>query len=426
MRRAAARMKPSLLPFLAWPRSDGATWRADLIAGATVAVVAIPQALAYAQLAGVPPHLGLYAAFVPTVIAALWGASAQLSTGPVALTALLTAASLSAFAQPGSEAWAALAVVLALGAGLMQAVAGVARLGRVVERLPASLMLGFVNAAALVILLSQLPTMLGVRVPAGAGVADALRALLAGLPSANPATAGFGIVSLLALLGLRRAWPRLPGALVVSVVAIGVSVAIGYESRGTVVGDLPPGLPVPAWPTLDPGVVVSLLPSMLLIALISFIEVTSSAQVIATRTGVAWNVNQELVGQGLAKLASGVFGAFPVSGSFSRSALNLSAGARTAWASIVSAALVGVALMFAAGSLHHLPTAVLAALIVSAVGGLLTPGELVRAWQGSRAEAAIAWTTLIATLLSAPRIHYGLLAGLAAVGLRAVVNRLRG
>ena len=419
-------MKPSLLPFLAWPLSDGATWRADLIAGATVAVVAIPQALAYAQLAGVPPHLGLYAAFVPTVIAALWGASAQLSTGPVALTALLTAASLSAFAQPGSEAWVALAVVLALGAGLMQAVAGVARLGRVVERLPASLMLGFVNAAALVILLSQLPTMLGVRVPAGAGVTDALRALLAGLPSANLATAGFGIVSLLALLGLRRAWPRLPGALVVSVVAIGVSVAIGYESRGTVVGDLPPGLPVPAWPTLDLGVVVSLLPSMLLIALISFIEVTSSARVIATRTGVAWNVNQELVGQGLAKLASGVFGAFPVSGSFSRSALNLSAGARTAWASIVSAALVGVALMFAAGSLHHLPTAVLAALIVSAVGGLLTPRELVRAWQGSRGDAAIAWTTLIATLLSAPRIHYGLLAGLAAVGLRAVVNRLRG
>ena len=426
MRRTAARVKPSLLPFLAWPRSDGATWRADLIAGATVAVVAIPQALAYAQLAGVPPHLGLYAAFVPTVIAALFGASAQLSTGPVALTALLTAASLSAFAQPGSTAWVALAVVLSLGAGLMQAAAGVARLGRLVERLPASLMLGFVNAAALVILLSQLPTMLGVRVPAGGGVADTLRALLAGLPSANPVTAAFGIVSVLVLLGLRRAWPWLPGALVVSVVAIGVSAAIGYELRGAVVGDLPPGLPVPGWPTIDVAAAVALLPSMLLIALISFIEVTSSARVIAARTGVAWNVNQELVGQGLAKLASGVFGAFPVSGSFSRSALNLSAGARTAWASIVSAALVGAALVFAAGSLHHLPTAVLAALIVSAVGGLLTPRELVGAWQGSRSDAAIAWITLVATLLSAPRIHYGLLAGLAAVGLRAAVNRLRG
>jgi SulP family sulfate permease len=287
-------------------------------------------------------------------------------------------------------------------------------------------MLGFVNAAALVILLSQLPTMLGVRVPAGGSVADTLRALLAGLPSANPVTAAFGIVSVLVLLGLRRAWPWLPGALVVSVVAIGVSAAIGYELRGAVVGDLPPGLPVPAWPTIDVAAAVALLPSMLLIALISFIEVTSSARVIAARTGVAWNVNQELVGQGLAKLASGVFGAFPVSGSFSRSALNLSAGARTAWASIVSAALVGVALVFAAGSLHHLPTAVLAALIVSAVGGLLTPRELLRGWQGSRADASIAWITLVATLLSAPRIHYGLLAGLAAVGLRAGVNRLRG
>jgi SulP family sulfate permease len=418
-------MRPSLLPFLAWPRPDGATWRADLLAGATVAVVAIPQALAYAQLAGVPPHLGLYAAFVPTVVAALFGASAQLSTGPVALTALLTAASLSAFAQPGSDIWVALAVALALGAGLIQAVAGFARLGRLVERLPASLMLGFVNAAALVILLSQLPTLLGVRVPSGAGVADAVRALLAGLPSANVVTAAFGIASLLALLGLRRVWPRFPGALLVSVAAIGISAAIGYETRGAVVGDLPAGLPVPAWPTLDAQAAASLLPAMLLVALISFIEVTSSARVIAARTGVAWNVNQELVGQGLAKLASGLFGAFPVSGSFSRSALNLAAGARTAWASIVSAALVGVALVFAADTLHHLPTAVLAALIVSAVGGLLTPGELLRAWRTSRGDAAIAWTTLLATLLTAPRIHYGLLAGLAAVGLRAALGRAR-
>jgi SulP family sulfate permease len=419
-------VKPSLLPFLAWPRPDRVTWRADLLAGATVAVVAIPQALAYAQLAGVPPHLGLYAAFVPTVVAALFGASAQLSTGPVALTALLTAASLAAFADPGTEAWVALAVALSLGAGLMQAAAGFARLGRMVERLPASLMLGFVNAAALVILLSQLPTMLGLRVPPGIGVVESVRALLAGLPSASAATAAFGIASVVALLGLRRVVPRLPAALVVSVVAIAVSASIGYASRGAVVGELPAGLPVPAWPTLDGAAALALLPAMLLVAVISFIEVASSAQVIAARTGVAWNVNQELVGQGLAKLASGLFGAFPVSGSFSRSALNLSAGARTAWASIVAAALVGVALMFAADALHHLPTAVLAAVIISAVGGLLTPLALARTWRVSPGDAAIAWVTLLATLLSAPRIHYGLLAGLAVVGLRAAMRRAGG
>ncbi|MEI7445754.1 MAG: SulP family inorganic anion transporter, partial [Burkholderiales bacterium] len=179
-------------------------------------------------------------------------------------------------------------------------------------------------------------------------------------------------------------------------------------------------------PEVDAAAAASLLPAMALVALISFIEVTSSARVIAVRTGTTWNVNQELVGQGLAKLAAGIFGAFPVSGSFSRSALNLSAGARTAWSSIVCAALVGLALAFAAHALFHLPKAVLAALIVTAVAGLVTPRELLATWRTDRGDAAIAWTTLAATLLSAPRIHYGLLAGLAAVALRAALVRARG
>jgi SulP family sulfate permease len=419
-------MKPTLLPCLAWPRPDAVTWRADLVAGATVAVVAIPQALAYAQLAGVPPHLGLYAAFVPTVIAALCGSSAQLSTGPVALTALLTAASLSALAQPGTPAWVALAVVLALGSGLMQVAAGFAGLGRLLARLPASLMLGFVNAAAVVIVLSQLPAMLGIAAPGGGGVIPALRALWVGVGDAHAATAAFGLASALALLALRRVSPRLPGALVVSLAAIAASAALGYHEAGAVVGDLPAGLPVPAVPVLDPSSAAMLLPAMALVALVSAIEVTSSARVIAARTGTVWNVNQELVGQGLAKLAAGVFGAFPVSGSFSRSALNLSAGARTAWSSIVSAALVAVALLFAAHALYHLPKAVLAALIVTAVAGLLTPREFLETWRVSRADAGIAGVTLAATLLSAPRIHYGLLTGLALVGLRAALGRVRG
>jgi SulP family sulfate permease len=419
-------MKPTLLPCLAWPRPDAVTWRADLIAGASVAVVAIPQALAYAQLAGVPPHLGLYAAFVPTMIAALCGSSAQLSTGPVALTALLTAASLSALAQPGTPAWVALAIVLALGSGLMQVAAGFAGLGRLLERLPASLMLGFVNAAAIVIVLSQLPAMLGIAAPVSGGVIPALRALWAGVGDAHAATAAFGLASALALLVLRQVSPRLPAALVVSLAAIAASAALGYHEAGAVVGDLPAGLPVPAVPVLDPSSAAMLLPAMALIALVSAIEVTSSARVIAARTGTVWNVNQELVGQGLAKLAAGFFGAFPVSGSFSRSALNLSAGAQTAWSSIVCAALVALALLFAAHALYHLPNAVLAALIVTAVAGLLTPREFVETWRGSRADAAIAGVTLAATLLSAPRIHYGLLTGLALVGLRAALVRVRG
>ena len=152
-------MAPSAWPFLTWPRPQWPQFRADLIAGASVAVVAIPQSLAYAQLAGLPPHLGLYAAFVPTIIAALFGSSAQLSTGPVALTSLLTAASLAALAGPGSAPYLTLAVLLALGSGLLQLIAGVIGLGRFIERIPAALMLGFVNAAALVIVFSQLPAL---------------------------------------------------------------------------------------------------------------------------------------------------------------------------------------------------------------------------------------------------------------------------
>lgn len=414
---------PSLIPFVGWPRPDRAQWRADLVAGATVAVVAIPQALAYAQLAGVPPYLGLYAAFVPTMLAALFGSSAQLSTGPAALTSLLTAASLSTLAALGSPAWIALAALLAIGAGLLQAAAGFARLGRFVERLPAPLMLGFVNAAALVIALSQLPAMLGVEVPPGLDVPRAFVALLAGLPRAIPATAAFGVASLALLVIARRVRPRAPAALAVTTLGIAASAAIGYEAVGAVVGDLPPGLPLPVRPTVDAAAAVALLPAMALIAVVSFVEVASSARVIATRTGTRWNVDQELVGQGVAKVGAGLFGAFPVSASFSRSALNLAAGARSPWASLVCASLVGIALLFAAQALHHLPKAVLAAVIVSAVSGLLTPREMLAMPRVSRGDAWIAWITFAATLLTAPRIHYGLLAGLAAVGLRALAAK---
>jgi SulP family sulfate permease len=272
---------------------------------------------------------------VPTIVAALFGSSAQLSTGPVALTSLLTAASLAALAEPGTAPYLTLAVLLALGSGLLQLLAGVIGLGRFIERIPAALMLGFVNAAALVIVFSQLPALLGVPAVRASGPIAALPGLVQGVPNLVPATAAFGLVSLGLLLLARRFRPTWPAALIVSVVATLLSQAIDYQRHGSVVGDLPPGLPTLAWPSIDLASASSLLSGMVLIALVSFIEVTSSARTIAARTGTVWNVNQELVGQGLAKVAASLFAAFPVSGSFSRSALNLSAGAVTAWSSIV-------------------------------------------------------------------------------------------
>jgi len=418
-------MAPSGLPFLAWPRLQGPQIRADLIAGASVAVVAIPQSLAYAQLAGLPPHLGLYAAFVPTIVAALFGSSAQLSTGPVALTSLLTAASLASLAEPGSAPYLTLAVLLALGSGLLQLMAGVISLGRFIERIPAALMLGFVNAAALVIVFSQLPALLGVPAVRASGPIAALPGLVQGVPNLVPATAAFGLVSLGVLLAARQFRPTWPAALIVSVVATLLSQAIDYQRYGSVVGDLPPGLPTLAWPSIDLASASSLMSGMVLIALVSFIEVTSSARTIAARTGKAWNVNQELVGQGLAKVAASLFASFPVSGSFSRSALNLSAGAVTAWSSIVCAVLVGIALVFATGALHHLPNAVLAALIVSAVLNLLTPVELIKVSRFDRSAGATAWVTLLTTLYFAPRIHYGLIVGLGVSAALSALGRRR-
>lgn len=402
---------------LGWPRPEDL--RADLLAGLTVAVVAIPQALAYAQLAGVPPHLGLYAACIPALVAALFGASAQLSTGPVALTALLTASSLTGLASPGSPRWIELTALLALGAGLMQCFAGLTRLGRWVEQLPAALMLGFVNAAALLIITSQLPALLGVARPPDRGSLAALWAAWRGQVPFHPPGLAFGLGAVLALMALQGRWPRSPAALLVVAGTLVLSATLDFSASGAVVGPLPHAITVAALPQPDLATVWALAPAMCTVAAISFLEVTSSARVIAAHTGQVWQVNQELVGQGLAKIASGLIGTFPVSGSFSRSAINLSAGARSAGASVFCALLVGVALLYAGDLLKPLPVAVLAALIVTTVARLLSPLALIALWREHPGEARIALVTLVSTLLSAPDIHYGLLLGLAALGLQS-------
>lgn len=412
-------------PFAGWIRPSPPQMRVDVLAGATVAVVAIPQALAYAQLAGVPAHLGLYAAFVPSIVAALWGSCAQLSTGPVALTSLLTAASIAPLADRG-EQFVAFAVLLALLSGAMQWIAGLASAGALVERLPKAVVIGFVNAAALMIIFSQMPAMLGVAGPKSPNIASTLRALLAQADAWHLGTAAFGVVSVAAMFVLRMRWPRFPGVLMVSIAAIVASWMLGFErTGGAVVGDLPAGLPLPAVPNAEVELLVSLLPAAATIALVSFVEVLSSSTAITTKTGARWDVDQELIGQGLAKIVSGLFGAFPVSGSFSRSALTFASHARTGWAAIVCALLVAVALVFATDTLHHLPKAVLAAIIILAVSNLLTPMELVRLLRFERGDGVIALTTFAATLASAPHIHYGLGCGIA-IAIVIAVWRARG
>lgn len=402
------------LPFLAWP----AQWRehglrGDLVAGITVALVLIPQALAYAKLAGLPPHIGLYAALLPAVVAALFGSCGQLSTGPVALTSLLVGASILPLGATAGGDLVGLALLLALLSGLIQLALGVLRLGWLLNLLSVPVLMGFVNAAALIICLTQIPPLLGLAMPHSDHLlVDFVRAL-GGLDALQPAAAAFGVGSLAVLVGLKRLWPRLPGVPLVVAATIALSAWTGFAAQGgAVVGAVPAGLPRFSLPPLRPELIAALLPAAFVVAMVSFMEAASSAKLICGRTRQPWNQDQELVGQGLGKLAAAFTGGLPVSASFSRSALNYANEARTGLSSLVTAAFVLAALLWLTPLLWHLPKPVLAAIILQAVAGLIDTGVMRRAWRASRDDGAAAAITFLATLAFAPNIQNGVFTGL--------------
>lgn len=402
------------LPFLAWP----AQWRehglrGDLVAGITVALVLIPQALAYAKLAGLPPHIGLYAALLPAVVAALFGSCGQLSTGPVALTSLLVGASILPLGATAGGDLVGLALLLALLSGLIQLALGALRLGWLLNLLSVPVLMGFVNAAALIICLTQIPPLLGLAMPHSDHLlVDFVRAL-GGLDALQPAAATFGVGSLAVLVGLKRLWPRLPGVPLVVAATIALSAWTGFAAQGgAVVGAVPAGLPGFSLPPLRPELIAALLPAAFVVAMVSFMEAASSAKLICGRTRQPWNQDQELVGQGLGKLAAAFTGGLPVSASFSRSALNYANEARTGLSSLVTAAFVLAALLWFTPLLWHLPKPVLAAIILQAVAGLIDTGVMRRAWRASRDDGAAAAVTFLATLAFAPNIQNGVFTGL--------------
>lgn len=403
-----------LLPFMSWPRQ----WarhgiRGDLIAGLTVALVMVPQSLAYAQLGSLPPHIGLYAALLPAIVGALFGSCGQLSTGPVALTSLLTGASLLPLARPDSPEFLALAIVLALMSGLIQLALGVLRLGWLLNLLSHPVLMGFINAAALVICMSQLPPLVGIKLHNGTQfLADFVHAL-ANLDHLHPQSAAFGIGTLTALALLRRLTPRLPGVLIVVAIGTALSAWLEFAAHGgAVVGSIPAGLPALSIPVVRTDAVITLLPTAFVIALVSFMEAASSAKVISGKLREPWDQNQELIGQGLAKLASAFTGSLPTSSSFSRSALNFNNGARTGMSALVTVAVVTATLLFFTPLLWHLPKPVLAAVILQAVFNLLDFNALKRAWQANRDDGFAAAITFGSTLAFAPNIQNGILTGL--------------
>ncbi|HUY03486.1 MAG TPA: SulP family inorganic anion transporter [Rhodocyclaceae bacterium] len=403
-----------LLPFLRWwPLLDRKTLSADLVAGITVSLLAIPQSLAYAQLAGVPAYYGLYAALIPTIIGALFGSSAQLSTGPVAMTSLLTAASVSALAPAGSNAFYDYVVLLALVSGIFQVLFGLARMGMLLNFLSQPVLMGFINAAAIIISLSQFPALVGISTRQSKHLLLDTWDVLTRMDDLHLHSLALGGAALVMLLSFRRFAPKLPGVLITVALLTWVSYAIDFAGHGgRVVGEIPRGLPSLSLPALDLKSLVALLPAGFVLALISFMEAMSSCKVIAMKTRSTWDENQELLGQGLAKVASALCHSLPVSGSFSRSALNLSAKATTGVSSLISAAFVLLTLLFFTPLLYHLPKSVLAAIIMLAVFGLIDLRSLRNAWRASRDDGVAAAVTFLATLGFAPNIQNGILTGI--------------
>ena len=538
-------MTPSrVFPFLAWFPLRPGVLQADAIAGVTVAMVLIPQSMAYAQLAGMPAYFGLYAAFLPVIVAALWGSSQQLSTGPVAMVSLLTGATLAKFAAPGTETFIALAIVLALMVGLMQLAMGLFRLGEIVSFLSHPVVVGFTNAAAIIIALSQLNKLLGVPMARTDFFLKDVWDVIRHADETHWPTLAMGLVALAMMIVVRRYRPLWPGVLIAVVATTAASWALEFDRRqlarpaqfqetivhdlidtvtgmsrridelhaevivkaaqrqklgesanlddarvlalnydvevlrldirtierehrlrmrelrtfsfervvadgvprfhlrgeapagaqtdgrlwrvatiargelemsggGEVVGNVPAGVPAVRLPRFDWDTFVMLLSTAFVIMLVAFMEAISIAKAMATRTQQRIDPNQELIGQGLGNVVGSLCQSFPVSGSFSRSAVNLSAGAVTGLSSVVAGVLVLATLIFFTPLLYHIPQAALAAVIMMAVVNLVDFAAVRHAWAAHRHDGVAALVTFGATLGFAPHLDTGILTGAA-------------
>jgi len=536
---------PDWLPEL----RDKNVLRADAIAGLTVALVLIPQSMAYAQLAGLPPYYGLYASLLPTLIAAFFGSSRQLATGPVAMVSLMTAAALEPLATAGGEAYVGYALVLSFMVGVFQLAMGMFRLGVLLNFLSHPVITGFVNAAAIIIATSQLGKIFGVTADKGDyHIEFIINIVREALDNIHWPTFGMAALAFAIMLAVRRRNPKLPAVLAAVAVTTLLSWISGYakhetvdlsqigtpsirtallydtlsrkhvsnlqakyigvqqefkakseevdegdeallnhrqnveqigfllkqkkeeaqshheelfntllystgsgdqmmfytaeeigehladgakddpgipwsikgyknnrvslQAGGMVVGDVPRGLPGFRMPSFDWNAVMHLIGAMITISLIGFMEAISIARAMAAKTRQSLNPDRELMGQGMANLAGSFFQSYPVSGSFSRSAVNFNSRAVTGFSSVVTVAVVAVALLFLTPLFYYLPQATLAAVIIKAVSGLVSMRPMIHAWRANRHDGVVAFTTFAVTLILAPELEFGILLGM--------------
>jgi SulP family sulfate permease len=387
----------NLFPFLPWIRGYGKLHlRPDLIAGLTVAVMAVPQSMAYALIAGLPVQCGLYASIVPAMIGAFWGSSSHLITGPTTATSLVVLGTLTQLAEPYTRNYVQLALLLAFMAGGVRIVMGLARLGTLLNFVAHSVILGFTAGAAILIAFHQVPHLLGLDIRKGGMVLESLWEIVTHLHRTDLVTLGLGIATV-AIRKLRPGWP----AALIALVFVSAAVALLHlDSYGVrVVGAIPRSLPPLVFPRLSAWNDFAILaPGALAIAILGLLEAISSARAIAGHTRQRLNVNQEFIGQGLANVSASLFSGYPVSGSFTRSALNFRSGARTPMSGIVSGVGVAVLVLIAAPFAAVLPVSALAGVLVLAAIEMVDLAGIKRAVRSTRSDGAVLVVTLVSTV----------------------------
>lgn len=395
--------------------------RADVIAGLSLVVVLIPQAMAFSALVGVPPVAGLYAALVSLVVYALLGSSSQLSFGPIAIVSLLSGAAVAPLAGGDVERALALVALLAGMVGLVHIGLGLLRAGAIVDVISYPVLLGFTAGAGLTIASSQVRDLLGITAAGSDRFLEAITIVVPVLPDLHPLTAGIGLVALVLLLVARSVRPNFPMVLVLAVVAVIASTALGLEARGVaIVGDIPSGFPVPRVPSVGLADAQALVGSAIAIAVVGYAQTIAVGKAIAARTRQRIDADREFHASGVANIASGLFGGFPTSGSLSLSSVLASAGGRSRIALGVAAVALSIVLVLLTPLLEPLPRVILAALIMAAVVSFIDVPGFLELFRIDRAEGLVAVITLGATLA------VGVLQGLAiGIGSNLAVHLMR-
>jgi SulP family sulfate permease len=409
-------MLKKLLPFLNWRFAKG-DLRADFLAGLTVALVLIPQSMAYAELAGLPVWMGLYGAVFPVMLAGLWGSSKHLQSGPGATMGLIIASVLAPLAVAGSEEYIQLAIYLGFMVGVIWMLVAVFRLGFIINFLSRPVIEGFINAGGILICASQLRQLLGVKNSGEGHIISQVTGIMGNLNEINYISLTIGVVALVFILLGRRFYPKLPSALIAASFATALVYFLGLSDPDktaaslSIVGAIPAGLPKPVWPMPDGDTALRLLPGALIFAFVGFLETCSVARGVAVRSHQKLNINQEAVGQSLASFAAAFSGAQPINGSFSRSALNFASGARSGLSTVFTGFFVLLFLLFLTPAFYHLPKSVLSAIIIAAVVRLMNFRQLISFLKVNRYDGIAAWVTFAGTLAFAPALEKGILLG---------------